>query len=199
MAQSSLEIGVEQARLAKAADEEDRVRQATERQQQRDTLLTALRLEVDAIKKSVELDLRLFNPTTGMQDERAKQRLTAWQVEKEAAYHRSYVWTPLPFGTVEQAIHETHLLKLTLEQVVDLQDLRHGILRANAASTAKTTVLPTLMQGAFGEHQGLSLSYSRLVDAKADDLNIDVQEEFRLVGNLYTNIITWIEKQRREG
>ncbi len=73
MAQSSLEIGVEQVRLAKAAAEDDRARQATERQQQRDTLLTALRLEVDAIKKSMELDLRLFNPTTGM---RGTQRVS---------------------------------------------------------------------------------------------------------------------------
>lgn len=188
-------IAVEQTRLTREAIREERERQQAERTQHRAALLRALSLEVHAIRDSIDLDERLLQPTTGLQDDRAMQRHIAVRTEGESGYRRGYAWTPLPFGTVEKAIGETHLFGLTEKQVTDLLTFRQNILRANALSAAKAAATPAFLVGETAAAQGISLSYRRLVDARMDNFNLQIQDEFRFIRNLSQEIIRWLDEK----
>lgn len=190
-------IAVEQTRLAREAMREERERQEAERAQHRDALLMALGLEVHAIRESIDLDERLFQPTTGLQDDRAKSRHIAVSTEGESGYRRGYAWTPLPFGTVEQAIRDGNLLAATFSQVTDLLSLRQGVLRANAAIGMKASAVSAFLAGETAG-QGISMSYRRLADARMDNLNGQIEEEFRSIRNLSQQILHWVDEKQRQ-
>ncbi len=176
---------------------EERERQEAERAQQRDALLTALSLEVHAIRDSMDLDERLFRPTVGLQDDRAKARHIAVTTEGEAGYTRGFTWTALPSSIVEQAIREANLLALTEVQVTNLLAFRQGILRANAAIAMKASAMPALIMGETAKTQGIAMSYRRLADAKMDNINMQIEEEFHLIRNLSQEIIQWLDEKRK--
>lgn len=78
------------------------------RRHERRTIWTALRLEVEAIRSIANEGL-----------------------VNKAAQNVTHVWTQLPASTVDQAIHEATLLRLSGDDIKALQDLRAPLASAN--------------------------------------------------------------------
>lgn len=206
IAQAALRAELRQIGIAQSALNEDREERRKQRDRQRDTILGSLRAEISAIRTTVDMDLKAFQPSD-MSIPQVKKAAHDMRVEHaigEMAYYRSFVWTSLPTSTIEQALREAELLSLIATQVEALQNLRLRILRANSFANAKIALLPALVQistavfprGASEGDPTQALpgleQYYRWVDIKADRLNENIQIEFTGILNGCNKISEWL-------
>ncbi len=194
------------ARTAFKADQEDKKKQlerhqneqlnallrhkaeeSTREKRHRTTILSAFQTEVEIIHRGAEQDLEDFELHS-----RNTPRTQAASNESEVGFKRSFVWTPLPMSTIEQAIHEAYLLDLTKEQLESLQDLRLRLLRINSHVDAKIAVMSVLVDTTVDQMQ---IMYShRWAGVRADNLNEILRTELRQMESVRGKIIEWLSK-----
>ncbi len=153
----------------------------------RATILAALQIEVETIQRGAEQDLEEFDLHVTN-----TPRTQAFSNEGEPGFKRSFVWTPLPMSTIEQAIHEAYLLGLTKEQLKSLQDLRLRLLRINSHIDAKISVMSALVHTTVEQMREL---YTQMwAGVRSDNLNSIVATELRQMPDDWAKIIAWLPK-----
>ncbi len=147
------------------------------RQTQRATILSALRVQVELIRRSVATDLNRFWLRNLTPDVQPFVQLR--EAIGEQAYAAAFVWTPLPANTIEQAIQEANLLGLSDEEIRSLQELQLVILRGNTAVNTKFEVLLGL-SAAHGSEPTRLANFS---------INREINSIFNEVDRLCTQIL----------
>ncbi len=182
-----LQLERHKAEQLEATQQREEARRASE-ERHRATIFTALRIELETIQRSADQDLEEFQLHT-----RNRPRTQAVSNEGEPGFKRSFVWTPLPMSTLEQAIYEAYLLGLTKEQLQSLQDLRLRLIRINSHIDAKISVMSALVQNTVGQ---MLEQYTQMwAGVRSDNLNSIVTDELRKMSGECATIIKWLPKE----
>jgi len=161
--------------------------EAERAERHRATILSALQIEVETINRATIEDLEDFDLHV-----RNTPRTQAASNETEFGFKRSFVWTPLPMSTVEQAIHEAYLLNLTKDQLESLQVLRLKLLRVDSHNAAKISVMSALVDNTI--EQMREAYTTRWAGVRADNLNAILRTELGQVQSVCAKIIKWLPK-----
>lgn len=172
-------ILIYQIYLARNAFVSERIEREERRQNQRLTIIGALRAQVRMIWESVTIDLNRFSLNHFAPDIEPFVRLR--ENMGPLPYAATFVWTPIPVDTVEQAIHEAHLLGLSDEQVNSLQELQLMVLKANTAVNTKFEVL-----------SALAAAHGGPMTVASDFINRSIENQYREIDALCTRIAEWI-------
>jgi hypothetical protein len=172
-------ILIYQLYLARDAFVGDQTEREGRRQNQRVTILGALRAQVRMIQESVTTDLNRFSLNHITPDVQPFVRLR--ENMGPLPYAFTFVWTPIPANTVEQAIYEAHLLGLSDAEVESLQELQLMVLKANTVVNTKFEALSALV----AVHGGP-------MTVASDFMNRAVEDQFNKIDALCTRIAEWI-------